>query len=39
MKQTLPLSRWLTAPRPDETPVAWLGEDTWTLGHLRHDVA
>ncbi|MDF7680450.1 AMP-dependent synthetase [Enterobacteriaceae bacterium ESL0689] len=39
MNQTLSLSQWLTAPRPVTTPVAWLGEDTWTLGHLRHDVA
>ncbi|POT55486.1 AMP-dependent synthetase [Citrobacter amalonaticus] len=39
MKQTLTLARWLTAPRPAETPIAWLGEQTWTLGHLRHDVA
>jgi acyl-coenzyme A synthetase/AMP-(fatty) acid ligase len=38
MKQTLSLSQWLTAPRPAETPIAWLGEDVWTLGHLRHDV-
>ncbi|HCO7563252.1 TPA: acyl-CoA synthetase [Escherichia fergusonii] len=39
MKQTLPLARWLTAPRPDDTPIAWLDESTWTLGDLRHDVA
>lgn len=39
MKQTLPLSQWLTAPRSAETPVAWLGERSWTLGHLRYDVA
>ncbi|MBE8057790.1 acyl-CoA synthetase, partial [Escherichia coli] len=39
MKQTLPLARWLTAPRPDDTPIAWLNESTWTLGDLRHDVA
>lgn len=32
MKQTLPLARWLTAPRPDDTPIAWLNESTWTLG-------
>lgn len=39
MNQTLSLSQWLTASRPVTTPVAWLGEYTWTLGHLRHDVA
>lgn len=39
MKQTLPLARWLTAPRPDDTPIAWLNESTRTLGDLRHDVA
>ena len=39
MKQTLPLARWLTAPRPDDTPIAWLDESSWTLGDLRHDVA
>lgn len=39
MKQPLPLAQWLTAPRPADTPVAWLGDNTWTLGHLRHDVA
>ncbi|WP_336219969.1 AMP-binding protein [Citrobacter amalonaticus] len=38
MKQTLPLAEWLTAPRPAATPIAWLEERTWTLGHLRHDV-
>ena len=39
MKQTLPLARWLTAPRSDDTPIAWLDESFWTLGDLRHDVA
>ncbi|WP_436857371.1 AMP-binding protein [Citrobacter tructae] len=39
MKQTLPLAEWLTAPRPAQTPIAWLDDKTWTLGHLRHDVA
>lgn len=33
MKQTLPLARWLTAPRPDDTPIAWLDESTgrWAI--------
>ncbi|ATF51833.1 AMP-dependent synthetase [Citrobacter werkmanii] len=39
MKQPLPLSEWLSAPRPSDVPVAWLEDATWTLGHLRHDVA
>lgn len=39
MKQTLTLAEWLTSPRPANTPVAWLDERHWTLGHLRHDVA
>lgn len=39
MNQILPLAQWLSAPRPDETPIAWLGEHTWTLGQLRQDVA
>lgn len=39
MKQPLTLAQWLSAPRPDEVPVAWQEEHTWTLGHLRHDVA
>ena len=39
MKQTLMLAEWLTSPRPANTPIAWLDERTWTLGHLRHDVA
>ena len=37
-KPPLPLSQWLNAPRAEDTPVAWLGERTWTLGALRHDV-
>ncbi|MEQ4530050.1 MAG: AMP-binding protein [Mixta sp.] len=39
MNQTLPLTQWLSAARPDETPIAWLGDHTWTLGQLRYDVA
>ncbi|VTN12378.1 Uncharacterised protein [Raoultella terrigena] len=35
----LSLARWLDASRPSETPIAWLDEQTWTLGHLRYDVA
>lgn len=38
MNHPLPLAQWLSASRPDETPIAWLGEQTWTLGQLRHDV-
>lgn len=39
MKQTLTLAEWLTAPRPAQTPIAWQDDFTWSLGHLRHDVA
>ncbi|UQY44210.1 AMP-binding protein [Erwinia sp. PK3-005] len=39
MNQTLPLSQWLSASRPDDTVIAWLGDHTWTLGQLRYDVA
>ena len=39
MKQPLTLAQWLCAPRPDDVPVAWQEEHTWTLGHLRQDVA
>ncbi|HAT1681604.1 TPA: acyl-CoA synthetase [Klebsiella oxytoca] len=38
MKQTLTLAEWLTSSRSAATPVAWLEDRTWTLGHLRHDV-
>ncbi|WP_159340202.1 MULTISPECIES: AMP-binding protein [Leclercia] len=38
MHNPLPLSQWLNAPRPDDTPVAWSGDYRWTLGELRHDV-
>ncbi|MBE3511654.1 acyl-CoA synthetase [Enterobacter cloacae complex sp. I2] len=38
MLNPLPLSQWLNAPRPDDTPIAWCGERLWTLGNLRHDV-
>lgn len=39
MNQTLPLAQWLSASRPDDTPVSWLDEHTWTLGQLRYDVS
>lgn len=39
MNHPLPLAQWLSPSRADETPVAWLGEHTWTLGQLRYDVA
>lgn len=39
MMPTLPLAQWLNCARPNETPVAWLGDHTWTLGQLRYDVA
>lgn len=39
MKQPLTLAQWLSAPRPTETPIAWQEQHTWTLGHLRADVA
>jgi Acyl-coenzyme A synthetases/AMP-(fatty) acid ligases len=38
MYKPLPLSQWLNAPRPDDTPIAWLEDRIWTLGELRHDV-
>lgn len=38
MHNPLPLGQWLSAPRPDDTPVAWLDDRSWTLGELRHDV-
>ncbi|POW84952.1 AMP-dependent synthetase [Serratia marcescens] len=39
MTLPLSLSQWLSASRSDETPIAWLGEQTWTLGQLRYDVS
>lgn len=39
MMTTLPLAQWLSAQRSDDAPVAWLGDHTWTLGQMRHDVA
>jgi len=39
MTRVRPLREWLSASRPDDMPVAWLGEQTWTLAHLRQDVA
>lgn len=39
MTKPLPLGQWLNAPRPDDTPIAWLDDHTWTLGQLRHDVS
>jgi len=38
MIQTLPLTRWLSAERADDTPISWLGDHNWTLGQLRYDV-
>ena len=39
MNPPLKLAEWLAAPRPADTPIAWLDDRCWTLGHLRHDVA
>ncbi|MBB1202102.1 acyl-CoA synthetase [Enterobacteriaceae bacterium 89] len=39
MKHPLPLAQWLSPTRPDDTCIAWLGERSWSLGELRHDVA
>ncbi len=39
MKQPLTLEQWLNAPRPAQTPIAWQETHTWTLAHLRQDVA
>ncbi len=39
MHNPLPLSQWLNAPRPDDTPVAWSGDRCWKLGQLRDDVS
>lgn len=39
MITTLPLAQWLSAQRADDAPVAWLGDHTWTVGQMRHDVA
>ncbi len=39
MNRILPLSEWLSASRPDETPVAWQDDHVWTLGQLRNDVS
>ncbi|ELY4301813.1 acyl-CoA synthetase [Cronobacter turicensis] len=36
---TLPVAEWLSAPRPDDTVVAWSCEREWTLGQLRTDVS
>ena len=38
MLNPIPLSQWLSAPLPDDTPVAWQDDHLWTLGDLRHDV-
>ncbi|PKH23701.1 AMP-dependent synthetase [Enterobacterales bacterium CwR94] len=35
----LPLERWLSEPRPADTLIAWRGEQQFTLGQLRFDVA
>lgn len=37
--KTLPFTAWLSYSRANDTPVAWLGDRTWTLKDLRHDVA
>ncbi|UDJ82792.1 AMP-binding protein [Kosakonia oryzae] len=37
--KTLPFTAWLSYSRANDTPVAWLGDRTWTLEDLRHDVA
>lgn len=39
MTQTLPLREWLSTSRPDDMPIAWLGDNLWTQAHLRRDVA
>lgn len=39
MNLPLSLSQWLDTSRPETTPVAWRGDRTWTLGHLREDVS
>ncbi|OAT77694.1 AMP-dependent synthetase [Mangrovibacter phragmitis] len=39
MTHTLPLSQWLGNTRADATPIAWLGDNTWTQARLRYDVA
>lgn len=39
MNSPLTLARWLAAPRPASTPIAWQDDGIWTLGHLRQDVA
>lgn len=35
MNRILPLSEWLSASRPDETPVAWQDDHVWTLGQPK----
>lgn len=39
MSQTIPLSQWLNDSRADDTIIAWLGGQQWTLSQLRYDVA
>ncbi|MEX3021760.1 AMP-binding protein [Kluyvera sp. STS39-E] len=39
MNSTQKLADWLAPTRPTDTPIAWLADHVWTLGHLRHDVA
>ncbi|EOC1300674.1 AMP-dependent synthetase [Cronobacter dublinensis] len=36
---TLPVAQWLSAPRPDDTVIAWSCSREWTLGQLRADVS
>ncbi len=39
MSSILPLSRWLSGPRPADWPVAWQADRLWTQGQLRQQVA
>lgn len=39
MMQPLTLAQWLSAPRPPQTLIAWQEAHSWTLAHLRYDVA
>ncbi len=39
MMPPLSVVRWLSTPRSADTLVAWRGDQVWTLGHLRDDVA
>lgn len=39
MSRTRALAHWLAEERHDDTLIAWQGEQQWTLGQLRQDVA